>query len=585
MSNARPKKRRRLEIEPEGFQHTPLDLSKPCIRLFRFLPKLEGEDYLRLEIVNNVALDDKTVYRALSYEWGPPKPTQDLIVNQKILSVRKNLHDFLESLYAYHGGADTTAYFWSDAICIRQDDTEEKNHQVGQMARVYESTIEALAWLGQSESTYIGKLFEALQRGCTTVVEEYGLDVVLHHDDEDLWRVSFEEIWCDADLHDAFIELCFRSYWKRLWIVQELTLAPRVRIIHSRYSLDWTFLRMIFQGWSDEYDELYGSRLGACETIVMWTHDQHREGRRWGTGRLLQAMSYFSDFDCLERLDRVYGLLGLTQQQALFSVNYNVTPTMLFLDVVKATLIETDLYMFQRLAEALDIVVTCVHGRVWLQSRGDTSKSALRSPKRGLVSNRTSNAERLDFTDITTGQKRVLETSSEWRRAKLPERGMGPDRYRREIWHGLQQNVVRVLRMMKEQRCQCCLCESAFSDEQAKEARMVNESSVDIYSIGQGIVYLRKRELNVFVAFHEDRYLATLVTYGEGGLYSEAAVKSMYIIFRDPYHQLWEVEPEGILVPLISTLVILSHVELWLRAEHREEEWPTMPGIFPSVLV
>ncbi|OCK76902.1 HET-domain-containing protein, partial [Lepidopterella palustris CBS 459.81] len=39
---------------------------------------------------------------------------------------------------------------WVDAICIDQDNFEEKSHQIQLMAKIYSKAIRALAWLGEA---------------------------------------------------------------------------------------------------------------------------------------------------------------------------------------------------------------------------------------------------------------------------------------------------------------------------------------------------------------------------------------------------------------------------------------------------
>ncbi len=43
-------------------------------------------------------------------------------------------------------------YIWIDALCINQDNGEERNHQVPLMGSIYESCTRALLWLGDYES-------------------------------------------------------------------------------------------------------------------------------------------------------------------------------------------------------------------------------------------------------------------------------------------------------------------------------------------------------------------------------------------------------------------------------------------------
>lgn len=48
-------------------------------------------------------------------------------------------------------GVGKAKYTWIDAICINQDDIEERNSQVGSMSRIYGQAQLVLGWLGQED--------------------------------------------------------------------------------------------------------------------------------------------------------------------------------------------------------------------------------------------------------------------------------------------------------------------------------------------------------------------------------------------------------------------------------------------------
>lgn len=43
---------------------------------------------------------------------------------------------------------DSTGYLWVDQICINQDNTAERNYQVGIMGKIYQAGHQILVWLG-----------------------------------------------------------------------------------------------------------------------------------------------------------------------------------------------------------------------------------------------------------------------------------------------------------------------------------------------------------------------------------------------------------------------------------------------------
>ncbi|OJD40510.1 het domain protein [Diplodia corticola] len=84
-------------------------------------------------------------YEALSYTWGDLQDgTQTITVDGLPFVVRSNLWLFLIQLRDPY----ITRVVWTDALCINQDDIDERNHQVGLMSCIYRSATRTLIWLG-----------------------------------------------------------------------------------------------------------------------------------------------------------------------------------------------------------------------------------------------------------------------------------------------------------------------------------------------------------------------------------------------------------------------------------------------------
>lgn len=70
-----------------------------------------------------------------------------IFINGQKCLVRANLWSALNQLRNEH----TERILCVDALCINQYDTFERNHQVGQMTKIYEQATRVICWIGVDE--------------------------------------------------------------------------------------------------------------------------------------------------------------------------------------------------------------------------------------------------------------------------------------------------------------------------------------------------------------------------------------------------------------------------------------------------
>lgn len=125
------------------YTNTPLDFTGSS---FRILTLHSGKPDEPVQCSLSVAsLDDPPAYDALSYVWGDPSDTAQVMVDGTPLTVPRNLKEFLEDLRS----ATWKRLLWADSICIQQSDSKEKSHQVELMAKIYSKTKQARIWFGR----------------------------------------------------------------------------------------------------------------------------------------------------------------------------------------------------------------------------------------------------------------------------------------------------------------------------------------------------------------------------------------------------------------------------------------------------
>ncbi|KAM7187719.1 Heterokaryon incompatibility protein (HET) domain containing protein [Naviculisporaceae sp. PSN 640] len=148
-------------------------------------------------------------YRALSYEWGDENDLGGIITVNGMPFPRR-IQNNLESALREIRTSDEDVVLWIDALCINQDDISEKGHQVAMMGKVFRGADSVIAWLGPESDN-----------------SEMAMDLI--SDKITLLKRTEQGQLKDAE-HEALIPIACRSYWSRVWIVQEFFLAKSLEI-------------------------------------------------------------------------------------------------------------------------------------------------------------------------------------------------------------------------------------------------------------------------------------------------------------------------------------------------------------------
>jgi len=126
------------------YEYAPLDPRSRQIRLVTLLPG-NWQDDIHCEMTTVKFGKRMPKYETLSYVWGDPTTTRGIWVNDQIFSVGENLWIALRRLR----NPQSLRFLWIDAICINQQDDNEKSKQVAMMRDIFESCDEVICWLGE----------------------------------------------------------------------------------------------------------------------------------------------------------------------------------------------------------------------------------------------------------------------------------------------------------------------------------------------------------------------------------------------------------------------------------------------------
>jgi hypothetical protein len=238
------------------------------IRLLNLEIGSSDDDYGRLETFR---LEAAPPFAALSYTWGNPyaEPNYELedvsqgaeysrkYTPERNCSIRchetkvmvtHNLVDALDNIkrrYMPQGWSPgSTPYIWIDAICINQEDLQERGAQVAIMDRIYASAQRVFVWLGSSLPK-TEKALELIKYLATIPEEKY--DIMKDHDPKLVWEtykaLDMEKITPD----DWLILLSFleRNWFHRVWMIQEYCLPRYSTVLCGLDRIPWMDIYLV----------------------------------------------------------------------------------------------------------------------------------------------------------------------------------------------------------------------------------------------------------------------------------------------------------------------------------------------------
>lgn len=146
--------------------------------------------------LRTISLQDHPTYDALSYVWGSPDDPEEILLNGSAHPVTKNLHKALKALRS----PKETRTLWVDAVCINQEDLQERNAQVSMMDKVYLQASKVIVFW---QKTNMSNTMRA--------VKAFGKDRTLHFTDAPQELLDFNLDW--------------DGWFFRAWTFQEAILA------------------------------------------------------------------------------------------------------------------------------------------------------------------------------------------------------------------------------------------------------------------------------------------------------------------------------------------------------------------------
>jgi hypothetical protein len=311
-------------------QTRDIEAPRKDIRVLLLHPR-RGEDFeVRCDLVYlNLSDPHPPPYYALSYCWGKGEPKFPISLNGHKHWVVPNLFDALQRLRDQDDVAGR--FIWIDALCIDQDEEEEKASQVNLMGEIYKKASKTLIWLGEHEHA------SRLAMDLLNSVTEENLRDMLEDKSE---SKPIEQAWV------ALRALFERPYWSRVWILQEVVLSRPSYLICGDSMCSWDSVRLLLRSENFEVDkknihvESHHARMAlVTESILPKLLVNIIDTRRTNAQK-----PEFWDYLVLSRQrnasvahDYIYGVMALVDPQVL-RADYKQPVEELYFEVVRRLL-------------------------------------------------------------------------------------------------------------------------------------------------------------------------------------------------------------------------------------------------------
>ncbi|KAF4430289.1 putative Heterokaryon incompatibility protein, partial [Fusarium austroafricanum] len=306
-------------------------------RTIRLLELYAGADGSKLRgTLRHCSLDASPTFCAISYVWGfdlklysieldadDSPAVRDLEVslgnNKEVIRVTPSLYSALRRVR--DKGKSVTV--WADAICINQDDNEEKVRQILLMPEIFKAAQTVFAWLGE-ESDRSAEAIRKLADIAKASKRSRNLQSrgVPTHD----------------DLHWNYInKLLSRPWFRRVWIVQELVFAQKAIFLCGKTSsMTWDDLstaadicvqeaQKATTGLMKETVQNAHALLSLRDLRDKWhgIHEEHGKGLP-----LLWLFESFQHTQSTKRRDKLFGFLGLANDSDAIELRPNYDDTL-----------------------------------------------------------------------------------------------------------------------------------------------------------------------------------------------------------------------------------------------------------------
>ncbi|KAK5730505.1 hypothetical protein LTR15_000442 [Elasticomyces elasticus] len=263
-------------------------------------------------------------YITLSYAWGETKEdgshlTETIRCDGSLLRITSNLHVALSRIreMMHVEQRISTQPVWIDALCIEQDNIEERNVQVQKMGHIYQSSAQVIVWLGDTDDETDRGLLSFL-RMLSSLCAAYGQHELSRDHAERQRLLGYKSPFTKVDNH-RMVRLLNRPWFSRRWVIQEAYhKAP-----HNRLMCIGAF---VIAG--DRFERALSDMQCVGHAPALERAEQQQKS-------LVHNLQLYGKARCSDPRDYIYALVSISMERKSMAVDYGISAEELYLSFAR----------------------------------------------------------------------------------------------------------------------------------------------------------------------------------------------------------------------------------------------------------
>jgi hypothetical protein len=282
-------------------------------------------------------------YRALSYTWGDAARKVPIFLNGRTFLVTPNLEDALRNLRT-----TTTQEWqnqlplWIDAICINQEDSDERDGQVRRMKWIYQQADHVIIWLGNYNEPSDVTLridpskwrFNRIEENSedtarsALVLALFMKDEASRHQEsevlvglEDCQHLRNLQVWAQL------LRLFHRPWFERLWIIQELAVSRKAVVLWGKLQTPWPTLEKAAKFILRPGEALLPTQIRKIFPLLgahRITQVDLKSMLNVDTNNIMTVLHNTQNTKCSDPRDRLYAIRGIVEDNQDIEIDYSI---------------------------------------------------------------------------------------------------------------------------------------------------------------------------------------------------------------------------------------------------------------------